>query len=495
MHISCIFEKNKPMKLKNVTFILVFLCSIKVLSQDVKIKKEQVLIDGTPAATIKSPYRDHYEYFDLNGVKLFTVDFKGLAQVSSAQPLQYLEVISGDGTQKATIQHEVLKASFSVQNIITHNLTAKYGIFTKNGVDKTALDKLFNNTGAEFNNVATQEIQRAQERAAKINGIKTTVAPSISGQDIIGFQNMSVRRVIGRIEFGQCSAFDTNNCIQVFDLDNNRIATVKNEKEGFKKYKVETYDDKTFYYNAAKSYLRGDPAFGEEFLNVLMAEGYMLGHQAKTLRGQILDAKIADAKVRSANIYNTDGYVIDKNGQKTTGSLTIYFQKLDIDRTGDVLPTDYADKFGQRLMVKYNNEKKQPRTKTINASSGAKFCIQTENGESCYVGLGVKGEAMKKLTNINDLSFNNAYFYTLIFEDKGIQILQDPVEKEKLVVKIDKEDKGLMLDRSSDDIEANRLADYLKSCKELVEDIKKKNFNIKDVNDLIQIAKEYAACK
>ncbi|TDX86800.1 hypothetical protein [Epilithonimonas xixisoli] len=483
------------MKLRSFTFILIFICSIKVFSQDVKIKKDQILIDGTPAATIKNPYRDHYEYFNLAGEKLFTVDFKGLAQVSSAQPLQYLEVISGDGTQKATIQHEVLKASFSVQNIITHNLTVKYGVFTKNGVDKTALDKLFNNTSAEVNNVAAQEIQRAQERATKINSIKMSVAPAISGQDIIGTQNMSVRKVIGRIEFGQCSAFDTNNCIQVFDLDKNRIATVKNEKEGFKKYKVETYDDKTFYYNAAKSYLRGDPAFGEEFLAVLMAEGYMLGHQAKTLRGQILDAKIADAKVRSANIYNTDGYVIDKDGKKMTGSLTIYFQKLDIDRTGDVLPTDYADKFGQRLMVKYNNEKKQPRTKTINASSGAKFCIETENGETCYIGLGVKGEAMKKLTNINDLSFNNAYFYTLIYEDKGIQILQDPVEKEKFVVKIDKEDKGLMLDRSSDDTEANRLIDYLKTCKELADDIKKKNFNIKDVNDLIQIAKEYATCK
>lgn len=483
------------MKLRNFTFILIFFFSIQIFSQDVKIKKEQILLDGTPVATIKNPYRDHYEYFNLNGEKEFSVDFKGLAQVSSAQPLQYLEIISGDGTQKATIQHEILKASFSVQNIITHNLTAKYHIFTKTGIDKVALDKLFNNTGAEFSNVATQEIQRAQERANKINGIKSTVAPSISGKDILGFQNMSVKKIIGRIEFGQCSAFDSNNCIEVFDLDNNRIATVKNEKEGFKKYKVETYDDKTFYYNAAKSYLRGDPAFGEEFLAVLMAEGYMLDHQAKKLRGQILDAKIADAKVRSANIYNMDGYVIDKDGKKTTGSLTIYFQKLDIDRTGDVLPTDYADKFGQRLMVKYNNEKKQPRTKTINASSGAKFCIKTENGETCYLGLGVKGEAMKKLTNINDLSFNNAYFYTLIYEDKGIQILQDPVEKEKFVVKIDKEDKGLMLDRSSDDVEANRLAEYLKTCKDLVNDIKKKNFNIKDVNDLTQIAKEYASCQ
>ena len=483
------------MKLRNFTFILIFLCSITISSQDIKIKKEQVLLDGAPVATIKNPYRDHYEYFNLNGEKEFSVDFKGLAQVSSAQPLQYLEIISGDGSKKATIQHEILKASFSVQNIITHNLTAKYHVFTKNGVDKAALDKLFNNTGAEFSNVATQEIQRAQDRANKINGIKSTVAPSISGKDILGFENMSVKKIIGRIEFGQCSAFDTNNCIEVFDLDDNRIATVKNEKEGFKKYKVDTYDDKTFYYNAAKSYLRGDPAFGEEFLAVLMAEGYMLGHQAKKLRGQILDAKIADAKVRSANIYNTDGYVIDKDGKKTTGSLTIYFQKLDINRTGEVLPTDYADKFGQRLMVKYNNEKKQPRTKTINASSGAKFCIQSENGETCYLGLGVKGEAMKKLTNINDLSFNNAYFYTLIYEDKGIQILQDPVEKEKFVVKIDKEDKGLMLDRSSDDVEANRLADYLKTCKDLVNDIKKKNFNIKDVNDLTQIAKEYASCQ
>ena len=102
---------------------------------------------------------------------------------------------------------------------------------------------------------------------------------------------------------------------------------------------------------------------------------------------------------------------------------------------------------------------------------------------------------MKKFQNMSNLSFDNSYFYRLIHKEENILLLQDPVETDRYVFKIKEENKGQMIDRRNNDELIPVVADYLKACKSVAEDIRKKEFDLKIEDNLITIAQEYQSCK
>jgi hypothetical protein len=83
----------------------------------------------------------------------------------------------------------------------------------------------------------------------------------------------------------------------------------------------------------------------------------------------------------------------------------------------------------------------------------------------------------------------------MIHKEDKIMVLHDPVEIEKYIIKIATEAKGQMLDRRSTENLSMQLADYLKACKNLSEDIKKNQFDLKIEDNLVRIAQEYQNCK
>jgi hypothetical protein len=100
------------------------------------------------------------------------------------------------------------------------------------------------------------------------------------------------------------------------------------------------------------------------------------------------------------------------------------------------LPDETADKFGKTVVITYFNEKKQERTKTFKASSKVYFCITDGATPVFYYGMPVKGDSMKKMQNMTNLSFDNSYFYQLIHKEDKVMLLQDPVETDRYVFKI-----------------------------------------------------------
>ena len=109
--------------------------------------------------------------------------------------------------------------------------------------------------------------------------------------------------------------------------------------------------------------------------------------------------------------------------------------------------------------------------------------------------MAVKGDSMKKLQNMGNLSFDNAYFYQLIYKEDSILVLQDPVETDRYVIKIKSESKGQMIDRRDTDELAPVLAEYLKACPATATSLRKGEMDLKIEQNLITLAKEYQACK
>lgn len=113
-----------------------------LFAQKIQIKKDKILFNEKESAIIKSPYRDHYEIFDLNSEKSFEVNLKGVA-LSKEDALHYLELKSLDG-KTTQIPYEVLVTSLKSDKIIIHLLAVKYKLLNEKGINKEELANFFN---------------------------------------------------------------------------------------------------------------------------------------------------------------------------------------------------------------------------------------------------------------------------------------------------------------------------------------------------------------
>lgn len=469
-----------------------------VSSQKIQLKKDKILYNEKEVAIIKSPYRDHYEFYNLNNQKAFDLDLKGIA-LAGKEFLYYLDMKSADG-KTTQVPYEVLITSFKPDRIIAHQLAVKYNFFNEKGLNTAEIEQFFNvqreNLGDKYLQAKANSIAGENDRQSSLSNIRSLYNPRIGSKGEILINNGNYpAKIIGYSTAFNCGFGSGGPCLEVSDLDGIKVARMYESKQGIKTYLVKTFDNHEFTFVATRPYAPSDYAFVNELIANLFIEGYTLEHQAYYKNQELQHAKVKDAVDRSINLYDVPGYVVEKSGKKTEGLITIWFEKLDTERTGQKLPADGADLFGQMVSLKTSLPGGGARTKTYNADSGIHFCVPYNGGEDCYYGLDVKGEVMKKLQNYGDLHGNNSYFYRLVAKENKIMLLQDPVELQKYVVKTDIQQKGQMLDNRSSEKLSLKLADYLKDCKTLSETLKKESLDLKNEDNLIHIISEYSTCK
>lgn len=482
--------------MKHLFLALVF--SIAAFGQKIQIKKDKILYDKAEIAVITEPFIDHYDFATLAGEKKFSVDFKGL-NVNATQFYQWLEVTSADGKQKTEIPHDVLITAFDVKRIIAHNLSVKYNLIDANGINNKSLQSFFETSreslSEKYGKIVAASKFEADEQKRKIQQVKSQYNPQIQNDKSITFYINGKLTIVGRMTANPYVVGNgPTTYVYITDIDGNQVASLASKKS-FDNYAISTFDGKNYEYYTKSMYSYTNSTFLYEFLCDLVARGYTLGHQVRDEKNKLYQAKVNLAKERSVNIYKRNGYLIDEDGKRLDGIISINFQMLDINETGQVLPEETADKFGKTVSITYSNEKKQERTKTFKANSKVYFCITDGSAPIFYYGMPVKGDSMKKIQNMTNLSFDNSYFYQLIHKETKIMVLQDPVETERYVFKIPSEDKGQMIDKRSTEELNPVLADYLKACKTLATDIKGNQFDLKIESNLITIAKEYQNCK
>ncbi|MCF6133190.1 hypothetical protein [Flavobacterium wongokense] len=484
--------------MKKINFVIcAFLLTGFAFAQKIQIKKDKILYDKAEIAIITEPFRNHYDFSTLSGEKKFSVDFKGLS-VNDTQFYQWLEVTSADGKIKTEIPHDVLITAFDVKRIIAHNLSVKYNLLDASGINDAALKTFFETERESLSDkygktVASAKIEGDAQKK-KVQEIKSRYNPQIQNDKSITFTQGGKLVIVGRlVTEPYIVGGGARDYAYIYDIDGNKAVSLGFVSLG-SNFKITGFDGKSYEFVTKSMYSEGNTTFLNEFLWDAVSHGYTFGHQIRDENAKLLAAKVALAKERSANIYNKRGYLIDGDGKRYDGVISIYFQMLDLNETGQVLPEDAADNFGKRVSIKYRNEKNQERTKTFKASSNAYFCITENNKETFYYGMAIKGEAMKKIQNIGNFAFDNAFFFQMIHKEDKIMVLHDPVEIEKYIIKIATEAKGQMLDRRSSENLSVQLADYLKACKGLSEDIKKNEFDLKIEENLVKIAQEYQNC-
>lgn len=480
----------------NKITILLLLFPAMLFSQKITTKKDKILFDGKEVALLNDKMRDVYVFSDLLGKKQITATYRGLSEGQTIIN-QWLEVASADGSQVTEVPYDVLITSFSPSRIIAHLLGAKYNLFDGDGFNQANITAFFATERESISEKSlrakTDAVADRQEKQGKISRYR----PVVKGDGTVLFGGTSGTSIVGRAVSSPYVAFGNNNTATVFDLDGITVATAHSLGGMNNEVEVKLYNDITFKYAAEKRFAGGDNAsFLTELMGELVYRDVLLGHQAKAYKANLLKEKTRLAKERSVNVYNVPGYAIDDKGVKYEGIITAQFEKLDINQTGNMAVVDAIDMYGKSVSVKYKNDKGRERTITLSAKDNVRFFVNNADGtQTAYQGMKVKGDAAKKLSNAMSLGFNNAYFYRELFAEKGNQLLVDPVEENRFVIKIATSDVGQMIDNRSNENLATQLSEYLSKCAPLAKEIKSGAFDLKVEENLVTIVKEYNDCK
>ena len=481
--------------MKKIIFLLLLLPMI-AFSQKIKTKKDRVLIDDKEVAILNDKVSNQYELYDLNNVKQFTVQYDAL-MVGQTVINQWLVLTSSDGTKKTEIPYDVMITSFSPTKIILHLLSVKYGLFDINGFNQEKINTFFATQRESISDKAMktkiQALESKKEKEEKIALYK----PYVKSDGTVMFGGTTGTSIVGKVSGSKFTPMSSDNSVSVYDLDNNLVASAKINDGAQNNVDVTLYTNSKFTYPSNSHYSNIDnTVFFKELIGELVYRDITLGHQANAYHQNLLKEKIRLAKERSVNIYNAKGYAIDDKGIKYVGTLNAQFEMLDVNQTGNTEVVDAIDNYGKFVTIKYLNEKGKERIITLAAKNNTVFYIKNADGsETCYIGMKVKGDAMKKISNAMSLGFNNAYFYKEIFTEKDNLLLVDPVEKDRFVIKIKNQESGQMIDMRNNKNLSDQLAEYLGSCKDLSNEIKKQAFDLKAENNLINIVKEYNECK
>ncbi len=485
----------------NKWFCILLLLPVLVSAQKIGLKKGKILFGEKEIAVLKDDVRDNYDFLELDGTKVFSVKYNSLMH-NKEVAYQWITVTNPDNSQKSEVPYEVLITSFSANKILLALLSQKYGILDANGINKAKLEEFFANNkedlSAKYIGTLVQAKEEAKAGKAEFDAAVTKYRPYVKNDNSVVFGGQMGTSIVGRvIPISNFQNLGANGPITVIDLDNITVAQAQLAGNVENDVTVTLFNNDTFKYRAKRRYTANDNGlFLTGLIEELVSRGYTLGHQAKSYNRNIQNEKVKLAKQRSVNVYNVPGYAVDEKGVKFSGSVTCAFEKLDVNQTGDNQVVDQIDNYGKKVTVKYRNEKNKERITTLNASDEVHFCVTgKEISEGCYYGMKVKGDSGKKLANAMSLGFNNAYFYKLLFEENGNMVLADPIETDRLVIKIKTQKEGQMIDRRSNEKLAVALSEYLADCPELSKEIAAGKFDLKQQESLMLIVKEYNQCK
>lgn len=479
----------KVFKMKKLFLILLTIVPLICFSQKIKVKKDIVSFDGVNVAKVNSKIRNNYKFTTLDGKKAFDVVFKGMS-ADNLEGFQWLELTSANG-KTTEIPYEVLMTSFSVTKLVIKLLSTKYELITTKGIDMAKVDTFFAVEREKLSDKYAKAVVEAKTAAANREKTVGRFNPFVKDDGTILFGGSTGTKIVGRVSYSQ-------NSYYVSDLDGITVGTAKGCST-CTTVEAKTYTDEDFKFDyGSRTMMTGrfSRSFAQIFVEELLGRGYQLQHEAKFQKRRLQAERVKVAKEQSINLYGVRGKVTDKDGKIYDGIIYAIFEKLQINpsqQESGIYDMDAIDKYGKFVSVKYKNEKNRSRIKKFSAKDNVTFCADDEGVEKCFMGLKTKGNAMKKFANASNFGFDNSYFYEVVYQNKGNLILTKPGEEGTHVLKFADKKEGFMLDNRKNEKLSEKLAKHITNCKDLSNDIKNLEFDLKNFESLKQIIDEY--CK
>ncbi|MBE4948007.1 hypothetical protein [Chryseobacterium culicis] len=423
--------------------ISTMLVGISAFSQEIKIKKGELLLDDKVVAKVEDKNRV-YRFSDMNDKFQFSAAIIS-PKTSGTQPDRgWIECIGANGNVKEIEFSDNVTFTLSVGKLLVQNIMAK-DLITKDGIDEAKVNEFFltaDRSLSEKRNESTAS-QKADAKNEDDLGLSIDFKDNIKNKngEVIG----SITRVIvdpSQSKFSGSPMVHKFLEYRVFDVNRVLIAKlpctdsdINNEQVGLKIY---TFDNKVIPMAAKngldyKKPLSADD-IADRLVKKLYANGYPLGDMRPVFEGIEKEKRDAinqkkqeaenQAKANSKNLYNIPGYAIGKDGIKKNGEITIMFESI-------------AVKLGMNDTKFYGdaaNLHTSDKTEFLKAKDGVKFCA----GERCFIG--VQGAAL----------FGGSVFLEILAENNESYVLNDVRKPEDFYLKLNNQPKAAYLGEKGD---------------------------------------------
>ena len=436
------------MKIKSFLVATMF-ASISFFAQEVKVKKGEIQIDGKSVAKIDKE-KNIYTISDLSGKSLFTATITNQTPLKNTASRSWLQLTGNNGVVKEVELIPSTSFSFGLEKPITENLTKSNDpLLPSSGIDEAKINSFFQ---SEDRNISKAEdvilekekkIVQAEDSLAKVNKLV------IDSKGIISANNQKIgyiiRKSTGKDQIQEFLSYT------VLDINKISVAQVNfssydaaNSKSGLI---LKTFDGKSFpikenYTSDKIDYDKLAP----RVVNKLFANGYTLGDMKALV--EIANKENSDAfydekkrleneaKANSKNIYDVDGYLIDKTGAKQEGKITIEFESIDAILGRDKNVSNLTN-FGGSVNLTANG-----KTENYRAKDGVKFCA----GERCFIGTqGSEDGGLNSGSGSQLGVLGESQFFEIQHENNGNYVLNHVKTSKHSYLKLAKQPKAIYL--------------------------------------------------
>lgn len=447
--------------LKNIkltSLFLLFLTTLNINAQKIKVKRGKILANKKPVAFVKKS-GSSFNFSNLNQEKIeFSVKFN-LLKITEDVSKKWLVVSIPDKNQTTEVEMEYLSFTMSNKKAISELFFKKYKIITDNGIDTNQLNDFFaikrKSLTDQYNKLLKGEVAVKNEIANldikidhSFNRIFEGNIPYASGSKANNSTVSEYPNMLGTYTTEKNSKYN-GNIYTIYDLDKNKIATAT--PASFGKVTVATLNKKDSFVYTSKLGFSHNTAkydnanFIKEIVGKLYTKGILLGHQLENQRKEI---EIANQELRkkqfeldlkkyredckkSVNLYKVKGYIISSRlREQVDGKITILFEDVPVPNS----IKEFVSKEIPKTIGRSFKFFKKRKTKVYSAKSNKiiSFCVYDKNNKKrCFEGLSAKG------LNMDNLSIDNSKFYERVPHKGLLEIYKFPT-KDKYLVYFDK---------------------------------------------------------
>ncbi|MDR0620060.1 MAG: hypothetical protein LBG17_09200 [Bacteroidales bacterium] len=421
---------------KNLFIGFVLLMTFSISAQKIKVKKGNVMIDGASVAKIISQRGANlYTFSDLNDNVFFTVSEEKKTASNIPLPKNML-VLTGTNGNIREISTKGIKWSVTFNmNYYISQLIINSGLdlLTSQGFNQDKISDFFKISKRDVSDAMDERIAEAKTNMAKEDELAESVNLIVDKNGNIFAKGKRIGKVSVTEDKSQIL---TTYLYNIVELNNISVASTRvGMSSSLQFHDINTYDRKkfTFFAEEGRNLTIDKDNIAKRIVRKLYYENYKLG-----------DMLLA----KSRNIYGDKGYVIDKNGNKIEGFITLEFMPKYVvyDRSKDF---DFnPDKYGQSVLVTVGDSLNDPNAKELKyfASDGVRIVVEdvqffgvpgkTTILKSAYkvaekaVEKAVENAKSFNMSGINVvtaalLGLNTPYFYKIMYEKDGNLVLDE----------------------------------------------------------------------
>lgn len=208
--------------MKKIFTMALLICGVLSYAQELKVKKDQILLDSKPIASLVSK-KGTYTFQTLDGKPIYSMKIKYTYLDEDTRDNYILLTDPNDENKKGVqLSYDVASAFANDEKIALQNSFKKYGFINTTGIDVEKVNQLLNDT--QYKRELSPEkasIVEANNRVREFDAFVNTSAEIFKG----GKNGKKIGYFKGvKIPFSIDNMIIEKNSILIFDNNNNKVA-------------------------------------------------------------------------------------------------------------------------------------------------------------------------------------------------------------------------------------------------------------------------------